>query len=154
MNYSSPIKTPDCTVRHPKKHRRKASNGRFYVFLIFLWLRMIDAATVYYLYPQLSVVYKQYLVLSLVTTAVWTTGLLLAIWFRHNWARYLLVVSLLAAVVSILSLIPGLPDAMQPKKQLTVILGITGVYLPVTLILILSKSIHKLTRERSGEVYE
>ncbi|MCX6968219.1 MAG: hypothetical protein NTZ46_10680 [Verrucomicrobia bacterium] len=150
MNSSPPINSPDSTLHRGRKRRRKAKSGRLYIFSLFAWLRLIDAATVYYLYPQLSVINKQYLIVSLVTTAVWTTGLLLAIWFRQNWARYLLVLSLLVAVISTLSMIPGLPDAMHPRKQLSMILAITGVYLPVALVLILSKSVHKLTRDEHG----
>jgi len=145
MHYSSPIKTPQLTVRHLRKRRKKVKNGRLYILLLFLWLRAIDVATLFYLYPRLSVVYKHYLVVSLVTTSVWTSGLFIAIWFRQNWAKYVLVASLLITVVSTLSMIPGLPDVMQPMKELMAILGITAVYLPVALVLMASKQIHKLT---------
>lgn len=146
MHYSSPIPTPQLTVRHLRKRHKKARNGRLYVFLLFAWLRAIDVATVYYLYPRLPVVYKQDLVVALVTTAVWTSGLLLAIWFKQNWAKYVLVATLLTMIVSTLSMIPRLPDVMQPLKQLMVILGISVVYLPVALVLMTSRQIHKLTR--------
>ena len=146
MHYSSPTETPQLTVRHLRKRHRKARNGRLYIFLLFVWLRAIDAATLLYLYPKLSVVYKHYLVVSLVTTSGWTSGLLLASWFSQNWAKYVLVASLLITVVSTLSMIPGLPDVMQPMKELMAILGIAAIYLPVALVLVISKQIHKLTR--------
>ena len=146
MKYSSPIQTPSPPVLHWGKCRRKARNGRLYVFLLFLWLRTIDAAMLFYLYPQLSSIYQHDLVASLVTTAVWTSGLFLAIWFHQNWAKYILVACLLLAVVSTLSMLPSLPDTTEPMKKLWVILGVTGIYLPVALILMLSQQIHKLTR--------
>jgi len=152
MNFSSPIKIPDYSERGARKYRRKPKSGRFYIFCMFLWLRAIDAATLHYLYPHLSPIYQRYMVVSLVTTAAWTTGLLLAIWFRHNWARYLLVATLLATVISTLAMIPGLPDTMQPKKQLSAILAITAVYLPVALVLIMPKSIDKLACEKYGKI--
>ena len=155
MNYSSPIKTrPTHTVRRVHKRHRKAFSGRFYIFFLFLWLRAIDAATLYALYPRLAIVYKRYLILSLVTTSVWTTGLLLAIWFRQNWAKYVLVGSLLLTVISTLSMLPGLPDSVDPQKELCFIMGVTVVYLPVALFLMVSQSIHKLTREKRGKTFE
>ena len=154
MNYSTPIPIRSPRVRQFRKRRRKAKNGRFYVFFLFLWLRAIDAGTLYFLYPRLSIVYRRYLLVSLVAMAVWTTGLLMAIWFRQHWAKYVLAGSLLLAVASTLSMIPGLPDSIDPQKKLTLILGVTGVYLPVALMLIISKSIHKLTHGKYGDTYD
>ena len=146
MNYSTPIATKAPIVMRVHKRRRKAKRGRLYIFLLFVWLRMIDTATLFFLYPRLATVYKQYLVVSIVTVAVWTTGLLLAIWFRQHWAKYLLVFTLLMAVISTLMMLPGLPDSMQPQKLVLLTMGITAVYLPVALVLIASRHIHKLTR--------
>ena len=102
-------------------------------------------------YPHLPIVHKRNLVLFLGVTAVWTSGLLIATWFRQNWAKYILVGSLLFTVVFTLSMIPGLPDVMHPKKELYVILGITAIYLPVALVLIVSKHIQKLTEQDQFE---
>jgi hypothetical protein len=96
-------------------------------------------------YPKLQVVPQRNLLLFLGVTAVWTTGLLTAVWFRQNWAKYILVASLLFTVIFTLAMIPGLPDAMHPRQEFYFIIGITAIYLPVALVLIISKHIHKLT---------
>ena len=154
MNYSSPIPTRAPKVRRVRKRRKKAKNGRLYIFLLFLWLRAIDAATLFFLYPRLSVVYQRHLIVFLVAIAVWTTILLVAIWFRQHWAKFLLAGSLLLVVASTLALIPGLPDSADPQKQLGLSVGVTVAFLPVALMLILSKSIQKLTHTKYGELYE
>jgi len=154
MNYSTPIPIRQPSTRRVRKRRKKAKTGRFYIFCIFLWLRAIDAITLYALYPRLSPVYKRYLILSLVTSATWNTCLLLAIWFRQHWAKYVLSGSILITVTSILAMLPGLPESTDPQKHLAFTLGITAVYLPVALMLIISKSIHKLTHGKEGKIYE
>ena len=154
MNYSTPIPIRQPKSRRVRRRHKKAKTGRFYIFCIFLWLRAIDAATLYFLYPRLSVVYKRHLVLSLVISATWNTCLLLAIWFRQQWAKYILAGSLLVTVTSIFSMLPGLPEATDPQKQIAFTLGVGGVYLPVALMLILSKSIHKLTHGKDGKIYD
>jgi len=153
MNYSTPIPIRKSKPRVHKR-RKKAETGRFYIFCIFLWLRAIDAATLYSLYPRLSAVYKNYLIVSLVASATWNTCLLLAIWFRQHWARYVLAGSLLLTVASIFSMLPGLPEATDPQKQLAFTLGVAVVYLPVALILILSKSIYNLTLWKDRKMYD
>lgn len=134
-------------VRIRKRRHYRIGNGRLYIFLLFLWLRIVDAGMMLCIYPRLPVIHKSNLVLFLGVTAVWTTGLLAAVWFRQNWAKYILVGSLLFTVVFSLSMIPGLPEALHPKQELYFILGITAIYLPVALVLIVSKHIHKLTAQ-------
>ncbi|MEI6562009.1 MAG: hypothetical protein WCO68_07995 [Verrucomicrobiota bacterium] len=154
MNYSTPIPSRQPKSRRVRKRRKKAETGRFYIFCIFVWLRTIDAATLHSLYPELPIVYQRYLILSLVISATWNTGLLLAIWFRQQWAKYILAGSLLLTVASILAMLPGLPESTDPQKQLTFTLGVAVVYLPVALLLILSKSIQKLTFRKEGKMHD
>lgn len=132
-------------VRIRKRHRYRVRNGRLYIFLLFLWLRIVDIAMMLCVYPKLPIVHQRNLVLFLGVTAVWTTGLLVAVWFRQNWAKYILVGSLLFTIVFTLSMLPGLPDVMHPRNECYFILGITAIYLPVVLVLVISKHIHKLT---------
>jgi len=134
-------------VRIHKRRHYRARNGRLYIFLLFLWLRIVDAVMILCVCPKLQVVPQRNLVLFLGVTAVWTTGLLMAIWFRQNWAKYILVGSLLFTVVFTLAMIPGLPDAIHPTQQLYFIFGVTAIYLPVALVLIISKHIQKLTAQ-------
>ncbi|MDD5351298.1 MAG: hypothetical protein PHQ12_13895 [Chthoniobacteraceae bacterium] len=134
-------------IKIRKRRHYRVQSGRLYIFLLFLWLRIVDAAMLLCVYPKLPVLHQRTLVLFLGITAVWSTGLLIAIWFRQNWAKYILVGSLLFTVVFSLSMIPGLPDAMHPRKEFYFILGVTAIYLPVAIVLIVSKHIHKLTEQ-------
>ena len=138
-------------VRVRKRHHYRARNGRLYIFFLFLWLRIVDVAMVFFVCPRLQVVPRRTLVLFLGITAVWTTGLLIAVWFRQNWAKYILVSSLLFTIVFTLAMLPGLPDAIHPKQQFYFIFGVTAIYLPVALVLIISKHIHKLTEQEQFE---
>ena len=153
MNYSTPIPIRQPKSRRVRMRRKKAETGRLYIFCIFLWLRAVDAVTLYSLYPRLSIVYQRHLILSLVVSATWNTCLLLAIWFSQRWAKYILTGSLLLTVGSIFAMLPGLPESTDPQKQLIFTLGVAVVYLPVALILILSKSIQKLTCGKEGKTH-
>lgn len=135
-------------VKVRKRRRHRSRNGRLFIFLLFIWLRIIDVTVMRCIYPKLPVIHQQNLVIFMVTTGVWSSGLLLAIWFRQTWAKYLLAASLLFTVIFTLSMIPGLPDAMHPKDELLAILSITAIYLPVALVLMISKHIHKLTEQQ------
>ncbi|MEI8234479.1 MAG: hypothetical protein WCH57_07300 [Verrucomicrobiota bacterium] len=141
---------PVFKVRKRRRHHRMQS-GRLHLFLLFLWLRIVDSTMLLCVYPRLPIAHQRNLMLFLGATAVWTTGLLLAVWFRQNWAKYILVGSLLFTVVFTLSMIPSLPDVMHPRKELYAILGITAIYLPVALVLIISKHIQKLTEQDQFE---
>jgi len=133
----------------PRKRRPSKNHGRLHVLLLFVSLRVIDSVILFLLAPGLAVVSKQDLALFLGTSAVWTSGLLIAIWFQQKWARYMLSASLLLVIVSCLSLLPCLRDRTNPVRDLFVILGITAVYLPVVLVLLFSRDVRRLTEERN-----
>jgi len=138
---------PTFRVRR-RRHRNKEQHhqtGRLHLLLIFLWLRTMDVVMLMSLYPNLRGAYKHYFVIFLSTMAIWTTGLLGAVVLRQNWAKYLMAISLLGSVAVVLSLIPSLPDIRQPKPELYAILGIVCVNIPAAVLLIVSKSIRKLT---------
>jgi predicted cobalt transporter CbtA len=131
-----------------RRHRRsKWKNGRFYVFLIFIWLRMVDVFTLTCVYPQLPMSQKPPVIAWVLVTAIWTTVLLLAIWLRQSWAKHILAGSLLSAVIFMLTGIPGLPDVPHPKRDFMLIMQFTVAYFPVALILMASRKIHKLTMQ-------
>lgn len=135
-------------IKQRRKRRKRVRNGRFYILLLFLWLRFVDVTFLVCVYPRLFQNQQQSLQGDLVVSAVWTTMLLIAIWFSQNWARYLLSGSILAAVVWAASTLPGLPDSLYPRRDLLLVVGFTGSYLPVALALIVSKHIRKHTTKK------
>jgi hypothetical protein len=140
------IATPHQLPRRRHRHS-KWRNGRFYVFLIFLWLRVVDAFTLTCIYPQLPTTQKPVVISWVLITAIWSTVLLTAIWCRQKWAKFILTASLLCAVVFTLAGIPGLPDVPHPKRDTLFILEFTIAYFPVALVLIVSHRINKLTTQ-------
>ena len=132
-----------------RRHRSSAREGKLYVLLIFVWLRMIDSALLIVLCPPLPMAFKENMILAVSTGAAWTTGLLAAVWFRQDWARCLLAGSLIVTVVLSLSMLPLLRDMANPWKDFYSIIGVTAVYLPIALVLIFSRSIRKLTEGRN-----
>ena len=141
-----PLEIADAT-RSPRRRRRhrKWKNGRFYIFLIFLWLRVVDVFILTCIYPKLPLVQKPVVIGWICVTATWSTVLLTAIWCRQKWATYVLAGSLIGAVIATLAGIPGLPDVPHPKRDFLFILEFTVAYFPVALVLIASQKINKLT---------
>ena len=138
----------DPLSRFLKQHRRrKKKYGLLYLLALFFWMRAADLGLVLYFFPRLTDYQKQQLLGPLVITACWTALLLVAIALRQQWARYVLAGNLLLAVVLALSTLPGLPDSLQPGKLLYLALWATVTYLPVALVLIVSKNIQKLTEK-------
>lgn len=150
--HSDPDPDPDdfpLIMRVKKKRRRhRAKYGRLFVFGLFLWLRIVDLAVMRFLYPRLSVTYQQVIEVSLMAIGLWSTGLLAAVWFRQNWAKYVLVGTLLLIIVGSVSILPSLPDSGDSQYKLWLILSVVAVYLPVVIILVASKHIHNLTETR------
>ena len=109
---------------------------------------MVDAAVLFFVCPRLAPGLQQQILLSLVVCAVWSTGLLVAVWFRQNWARYILAGSILLMVIVNLAMLPCLRDTPNPLNGVYAILGFTAVYLPVSLILVASRDIRELTERR------
>ena len=96
-----PLEIADAT-RSPRRRRRhrKWKNGRFYIFLIFLWLRVVDVFILTCIYPKLPLVQKPVVIGWICVTATWSTVLLTAIWCRQKWATYVLAGSLIGAVIA------------------------------------------------------
>ena len=139
---------PAFKARKRRHHRNHAYQiGRLHLFLLFLWMRVWDVILIWGIAPKLSTMHRSYLMLLLGVAAVWTTGLLAAAWFRQNWARYLLALSLIVGVVISLAMIPMLPDIMHARKAFYAILIGTVLYLPVGIVLLGSRPIHKLTQK-------
>lgn len=137
------------TSESPYRKRRSSKvYGRRIVLLLFVWLRMIDSGALFFVCPQLAFGLQQQVLLLLVVCAVWSTGLLFAIWFRQNWARYTLAGSIVLIVVFGLSMLPCLRDTPNPWNSVYGILGFTAAYLPVALILMASRDVCELTERR------
>ena len=143
--------TPNITRIAPVRRRRRSRqprNGKFFVFLVFVWLRMVDAAILHWIYPIAGATAQHYLMAGVLSFATWTTVLLTAIWCRHRFAQILLGGSLAFAVLVALAAVPSLPDLAHPKTQILAIFGFTAGYLPIALYVLVSRSITKLTYRR------
>lgn len=148
MDYTlSPL--PLEIAKSPRRRHRhsKWRNGRFYVFLIFLWLRVADVVALTCVYPHLPSAQRPAVICWVLVTAIWSTVLLIAIWCRQKWAKFILAGSLLCTVIFVWAGIPGLPDVPHPKRDSMLILEFTIAYFPVALVLMSSHKINKLTTQ-------
>ena len=104
--------------------------------------RLLDFITLNDIPPELS----RQLVSSVITSAIWTTALLIGIWLRKPWARLILIALLGLASVSIIILIPMIADY---PAMMTPLVSTLAVHAGVFGWLILSRDVRRLTsRER------
>ena len=145
--FPSQIKTRrDRALRRRSKSRRgKSSTGRIYIFLIFLWLRSIDIAVLFGVYPNIPPSHQHELLWAVLINAFWTTALTIAIGFRQAWAKYLMGGTLMLVIIMCLALLPFLRDVESPEIGVKAIMGCVSGYLPVVLMLISSRNIRRLT---------
>jgi len=87
---------------YPGYHKGRAPGssrrGRLYVLLIFCALRIPDACA-YFGSPQGA---KRAMIAAIITGALWTTSLLIGVWFRHDWCRPSLAVVLIGSMLATL----------------------------------------------------
>ena len=130
--------------RHSRRRRSKASvtRGRWWVVGIFLALRGADAVMLL----GTPAGNRTPLYVAVFNTAVWTTVLLIGIWRRMNWARYilcgLLILGLIANLVTIATLIQDKSGGAGTSGLFAIV---SVIYLGVVGCLIYSPSIRRLT---------
>ena len=148
MDYTISPRPLEIATAPRRKHRHsKWKSGRFYIFLVFLWLRLVDVFILTCVYPKLPMTQKSAVIGWILVMAIWTTVLLMSIWCRQKWATYILASSLICAVIINLAGIPALPDVPHPKRDFLFIVEFTVAYFPVALVLIASRKINKLTTQ-------
>lgn len=122
-----------------KRHRHASPQvGRVWVVFVFLMLRAVDLV----IYCGVPVITRHHLMGVILNGVIWSTVLLIGIWFRKAWARIILVFLLLASVGLAMIFWTGLADVHVSAH----FVGLSiGVNLAVALILICSPSVRKLT---------
>ena len=141
-----PIKhlSPFITPVHPRHGSIKI--GRIPLIFLFFALGFIDAIQLLRIYPIMND--KDTFLGALIAMAIFTTVLLICVWFHQNWARYMLTGTLLLIGIIGLSLIPCLRDLPNLSGATIDILGLLAGYLCVAVVLIISKDIRRLTSRR------
>ncbi len=117
----TPIRRSSRKRARKVKHRPRPSSrrGRMQLLAIFFALRVVDA--LYYFGIQ-GAGNKSPLLGSILVNAIWTTTLLIGMWFRKSWCRSLLIIFLgLAIVVAVVALPSVLP--ILTNNQLIVVFG-------------------------------
>lgn len=114
--------------------------ARIQLLVIFVVMGGLDCITYLLTHPSL-----QHRVLGgCLVNVIWSTVCIIAMWMRHDWARYFLVIRLLFSVVmagwSELSY-----SALAPSPRILIAASITLSHLAVAVFLIASPKIRKLT---------
>jgi len=134
---------------HSARPRRGSPKlGKLYLALVFLWLRAVDAILMFTAYPRIPLAHKDEFLGAVISTALLTTVLLVCIWFRHSWAKYVLIANLLLPVAGGFALIPCLCDFDNPRFALLAILALMASYFVTALVLICTPDIKRLTSRR------
>jgi hypothetical protein len=133
---------------HPSRRRRKgqrssrSKRGRLLLVAIFVAFRVSDALMFFAAGPH----DKTQLVTSLITSAVWTTALLVAIAYRQNWARYILIFLLILGVAFFLIVAPVILKDEVDNPAMVPVLCITALINALSAwCLISASSIRRLT---------
>jgi len=123
-----------------RSHRANFTKGRTWLVVIFLLLRGIDC----FAFLTLRDLHRQQMLILITLSTLWTTVLLSTIWFRKEWARYVMISLLLVMVGVAFILEVGFSDTVAGKT-----IPVLGVYttgqLAAALMLIFFPSIRKLT---------
>lgn len=122
--------------------------ARFQLVLVFFGLRFIDALLLFRGYPMMATSDKDLFLGFVIAMAIFTTVLLVCVWFHQNWARYIFTGTLLLIIVSGLALLPCLRDFPTLARATVDIFVLLAAYTAVTLTIISSKDIRRLTSRR------
>lgn len=87
---------------------------------------------------------------SLINTVIWTTALLIGIWYRQNWCRYVLIAMLILTVVTFMIIVPEAVVLLDDDMLFVLFGGIALAYAAMVWVLISSPDIRRLT-DRTDE---
>ena len=146
--------SPGTKARPRPKHRRRhydtegtLRRGRMWIAVIFCAFRLLDAVVVLLLKMLPEGSEQKYLYLYIILTGLWTTALLVAIWLRQAWARYVLVGLLIAIPVAEGFLLPRISLDFGGATIDPVLTGSILLYACIAGLLILLKPIRRLTSQ-------
>jgi len=139
--------SPELTPRQRRRRRKSqnrgtSSRGRFLLVIMFLALRVADAV-MYFGSPPGN---ERNMLSSILTSAIWTTALLVVIGYRKNWARYALGIILALGILGSIIVLPASFEKEIRDRSLVVIISILSfIYVGILWCLIASPSIKRLT---------
>ncbi len=127
-------------VPPPKRRHRhgNATRARIGLVVVFLLLGVVEFLFVLGVPPE----WKRVLIPSIIVSSLWTTALLIALAFRHAWARLILLGIFALVAVAALVLIPM---AFENPTLLTPLLASLLVSAGGFAWLFYSRDIHRLT---------
>ena len=141
---ASPI--PSGSSRRRRRHRHRligsATAGKLWLIAIFCAMRGSD----FLIYFETAPGPKDPLVGSLITSGIWNTLLLVAIWQRQNWARYVLIAFQFLGVIGAIILVPVSVEDLPGDNPIIMVMIVMGLlHATIAWCLISSPGIRKLT---------
>jgi hypothetical protein len=139
-------------VTHHRRRRRSRSSGgsefrgKLWLIFIFLALRSIEV----FMYLLVPTENNTRVLASLINTVIWTTALLIGIWYRQNWCRYVLIAMLILTVVTFMIIVPEAVVLLDDDMLFVLFGGIALAYAAMVWVLISSPDIRRLT-DRTDE---
>ena len=142
INPEEPELSEDYHDRLKRHHRyRDPLAARMWLVGIFVFFRLLDVAMVMVTAPAK----RSQMVAALVLGALWTTTLLVGVWMRKRWARYILISLLFVTLLPVLFVILeqlSLGQPLTPASFLQILANVTAAVLLMCL-----KSIQDLTNK-------
>ena len=123
-----PPRPPPRPRRH--HHHGKASRARIGLVVVFVLFRLLDFMALYGVPEELN----RPVISSVITGSIWSTALLLGVWLRKSWARFILIALVGLATIGLIILFPILADypAMTPTLVCELLVN-AGVFAWLTL---------------------
>ena len=141
---ASPVPSGSPRRRRRHKHRPggSATAGKLWLIAIFCAMRASD----FLIYFETAPGPKNPLIGSLITSGIWNAVLLVAIWQRQNWARYVLIAFQFLGVIGASILVPVSVEELPGDNPIIMVMIVMGVlHATIAWCLISSPGIRKLT---------
>jgi hypothetical protein len=111
-------------VSHRHGHGRRARiirRARLWLVMMFISFRVVDALALVTYFGVHSSASKGRVLGGILSTGVWTTVLLVCIWKRQMWARYMLTTILMIEVIGTAVSVPEFAGMLPVPAQIRVV---------------------------------
>jgi hypothetical protein len=134
----------ELTIESRRTRSREAvQRGRMWVIIIFLSQRLTDFLLYWFTEPS----DHPRMVGALLNSAAWTTAMLIGIWCRKNWARYVLATLMVLGVLIAFIFVPSALAEVSIREPIVQVMVLCGVVNGLTVwCLVGVPAVRRLTR--------
>jgi hypothetical protein len=131
--------------RQKERSRTRGLRARWLLILIFCALRLADLLYYFGFQAAIDRADKSRLLGAIVAGVIWTTALLMGVWLRRDWCRYVLMIFLGLAVAGALIAIPSVLPMLASHNAVAILGAGTLINAAIAWLLAWSPDIKRLT---------